>query len=366
MGQDQSFSEQVASKLIEQIKAGAAPWQRPYEAGMGIMPFNPVTGTRYKGINLVTLMAQECGDPRWMTYKQAKEEGYQVRRGERATVIQYWRFEERTQRKDEQGKAVRDQAGNPVYESRRLERPQVFLAYVFNAKQIDGIPAVERKVHNWDPVEEAERILQNSYAKIFHDGSTPQYRSWSDSIHLPLRNAFPSAANYYATALHELGHWTGHETRLNRDLLNKFGSEAYAREELRAEIASMIMGADLGLAYDPNQHASYTAHWVKTLENDSLEIFRAAADAEKIHKYLLSLQQRQSLCAEKPDDDKQAIIEEYDRLVDGSESRQRLEAERPGLVAARDQAVTELRREKLQKEIVRNGDRAREHRYGPL
>jgi antirestriction protein ArdC len=160
MGRDQSFSEQVASKLIEQIKAGTAPWQRPYEAGMGIMPFNPVTGTRYKGINLVNLMAQEYGDPRWMTYKQAKEEGYQVRRGERATVIQYWKFEERTQRKDEQGKAVRDQAGNPVYESRRLERPQVFLAYVFNAKQIDGIPAVERKVHNWDPVEEAERILR--------------------------------------------------------------------------------------------------------------------------------------------------------------------------------------------------------------
>jgi putative DNA primase/helicase len=87
MGRDQSFSEQVASKLIEQIKAGAAPWQRPYEAGMGIMPFNPVTGTRYKGINLITLIAQEYGDPRWMTYKQAKEKGYQVRRGERAAVI---------------------------------------------------------------------------------------------------------------------------------------------------------------------------------------------------------------------------------------------------------------------------------------
>jgi putative DNA primase/helicase len=366
MGQDQSFSEQVASKLIEQIKAGAAPWQRPYEAGMGIMPFNPVTGTRYKGINLVTLMVQECGDPRWMTYKQAKEGGYQVRRGERATVIQYWKFEERTQRKDERGKAVRDQAGNPVYESRRLERPQVFLAYVFNAKQIDGIPAVERKVHNWDPVEEAERILQNSNAKIFYDGSTPQYRSWSDSIHLPLRNAFRSAANYYATALHELGHWTGHETRLNRDLLNKFGSEAYAREELRAEIASMTMGADLGLAYDPNQHASYAAHWVKILEDDSLEIFRAAADAEKIHRYLLSLQQQQSVSDEKSDDDKNAIIKEYDRLVDGPEARQRLEKYRPDLVAARDEAVSEVRREKLRKEIVRSGDRAREHRYGRL
>ena len=96
----QSFSESVAQRLIDQIKAGTAPWQRPYEAGMGIMPFNPVTGTRYKGINLVNLMTQEYDDPRWMTYKQAQEKGYQVRRGERATLIQYWKFEVRTQSRD--------------------------------------------------------------------------------------------------------------------------------------------------------------------------------------------------------------------------------------------------------------------------
>jgi putative DNA primase/helicase len=114
------------------------------------------------------------------------------------------------------------------------------------------------------------------------------------TIHLPDKSRFPSADNYYATALHELGHWSGHASRLDRDLIHPFGSEGYAREELRAEIASMILGVELGIGHDPSQHAAYVGAWIKVLQDDPLEIFRAAADAEKIQGYVLGLEQNQS------------------------------------------------------------------------
>lgn len=118
-------------------------------------------------------------------------------------------------------------------------------------------------------------------------------RIWLDSITMPERGQFPSADNYYATALHELGHWTGHPSRLDRDLSNPFGSEGYAKEELRAEISSMILGNELGIGHDPGQHVAYVGSWIKVLQEDPLEIFRAAADAEKIQAFVLAFEQQQ-------------------------------------------------------------------------
>jgi putative DNA primase/helicase len=341
----QSFSEAVAQRLIDQIKQGTAPWQRRSEPGGYPLPFNPASGTRYKGINLLVLMAHQRADQRWMTYKQAQANGYQVRRGEKATQIQYWKFTVERQRKDAAGQPILDENGRPQLDMAKLEKPQVFLAYVFNAEQIEGIPPQLKKPITWDPIQEAERILQLSKARITHDAPDyPFYRPATDSIHLPDRGRFPSAANYDATALHELGHWTGHETRLKRDLSHPYGSEGYAREELRAEIASLIIGAELGTGYEPAQHAAYAASWAKILRDDPLEIFRAAADAEKIQKYFLGLQQQADL----PD-----AIKEYDRIVDGRpEARKQLEQTNPALVVARDKAVTELRREKANQEIA--------------
>jgi hypothetical protein len=114
----------------------------------------------------------------------------------------------------------------------------------------------------------------------------------------------------------------------------------------------MIIGSELGIGYDPGQHAAYAASWIQILEQQPLEIFRAAADGEKIHTYLQSIQQQQSIPSEELQADKSEIIKEYDRLVDGPAARKRLEQERPSLVAARDQAMVELRREKLQKETA--------------
>ncbi len=294
------FHEQVAEKLIEQLRAGTAPWQKPWTPGepSAFIPMNPTTGKRYKGINAIYLMAQGHTDQRWMTYKQAAAAGGQVRKGEKGTPIQYWKFSEQQTKTDAAGKPVLDAKGEPVKIDVQLERPRVFFATVFNASQIDGLPPPaqrpERPEQNWTAVERAESILAASGAKILHgEGDRAFYRPATDSIHLPEKAQFPSADGYYATALHELGHWTGHPSRLDRDLAHPFGSEGYAKEELRAEIASMILGDELGIGHDPGQHAAYVGSWIKVLQEDPLEIFRASADAEKIQTYVLGLEQKQ-------------------------------------------------------------------------
>lgn len=308
------FHETIAENLIKQLEQGTAPWQRPWEAGESgsFVPFNPLTGKSYKGINALQLMSQECDDQRWMTYKQASELGGQVRRGEKGTSIQYWKFTEEHTKKDEHGKAVLDDEGNPVKITVKLERPRVFYATVFNAEQIDSLPPFQKKEQTWDAIERAEAILSASGALINHSaGGRAFYRPTSDSIHLPEKGLFPSADKYYATALHELGHWTGHELRLNRDMAHPFGSEGYAKEELRAEISSMLLGDALGIGHDPGQHAAYVGSWIKTLRDDPLEIFRAAADAEKIQAFLMNIEQeqRQEVVAKQAHDQQQTEVQ---------------------------------------------------------
>ncbi|EJA8139878.1 DUF1738 domain-containing protein [Escherichia coli] len=290
------FHEVVAENLIAQLKEGTAPWQKPWNPGApgAALPMNPTTGKRYRGINAIHLMAQGYGDQRWMTYKQATAADAQVRKGEKGILVQYWKFTEERLKKNDDGSIVIGKDDQPVKEIVQLERPKVFNAVVFNAEQIDGLPPLTvSKEKSWNSIERAENILKASGAVIRHDQvDRAFYRMSTDSIHLPQKEAFPAADRYYATALHELGHWTGHTSRLDRDLAHPFGSEGYAKEELRAEIASMIMGDELGIGHDPSQHVAYVKSWIKALQDDPLEIFRAAADAEKIQGYVLGLEQQ--------------------------------------------------------------------------
>ncbi|KAI5912224.1 zincin-like metallopeptidase domain-containing protein [Thauera sp. 2A1] len=292
------FHETVAERLIAQLEAGTAPWQRPWAPGEpgAVLPLNPTTGKRYKGINAIHLMSQGRADNRWMTYRQAAAVGAQVRKGEKGTPVQYWQFSEEQVRRDEAGRPVLDGDGEPVKQTVQLERPRVFFATVFNAEQIDGLPPLAHTAPAWDALERAEHILAASGAVIRHgEQNRAFYRPATDTIHLPERSQFPGADTYYATALHELGHWTGHASRLARDLAHPFGSEGYAKEELRAEIASMILGDELGIGHDPGQHAAYVGSWIKALRDDPLEIFRAAAEAEKIKDYVLAFEQQQQV-----------------------------------------------------------------------
>ena len=162
-----------------------------------------------------------------------------------------------------------------------------FSSVVFNAEQIDPMPEREVRPITWEPQERVRCILDHSGAKLFHDqGDRAFYRPSTDSIHLPARAQFDSVEAYYAVALHELSHWTGEKSRLDRDLAHPFGSLGYAKEELRAEIASFMLGEELGVGHDPSNHAAYVKSWIKVLQDDPKELFRASAAAEKIMDYV--------------------------------------------------------------------------------
>lgn len=281
------YAQRVAQQLIVQLEAGTAPWQRPWDPDAITFgrPMNPVSGKPYHGINAVYLMAQGHDDPRWCTYKQAAAEGWQIRRGEKGTTVEYWQWEKEEKQADGSKRNV------------KMERPKVFWATVFHASQIDGIPPYVVPERTWDPQERAEALLQASGAWIDHRaGNEAFYSPASDRIILPLKEQFAAGDRYYATALHELGHWTGHPARLSRDLLNgTFASPEYALEELRAEISSLMVGTELGVGHDPGQHAAYVKSWVKALKDDPREIFRAAADAEKIFNFVLAFDRQHVL-----------------------------------------------------------------------
>jgi putative DNA primase/helicase len=295
-----NYVDQVAAAIIKQLKEGTAPWQKPWEAGERFMPYNPTTGNEYRGMNAVWLMSQAqtrgFDDARWMTYRQSQEQDAQVRKGEKGTPIQFWKWQGLEPVKDANGKPVLDQEGQPLRQMVRYERPRVMGAVVFNAQQIEGLPpAPERPVlPEWERHERAEKMMANSGVPFRHiGGNRAFYRLAEDTITLPERGQFATGDRYYATALHELGHATGHLTRLARDLAHPFGSVGYAREELRAEIGSLMLGEQIGVGHDPGQHVAYVASWIKALEHDPREIFRASADAEKITKLILSYEQAQ-------------------------------------------------------------------------
>ena len=302
------YTKKVAEELIDQLQRGTAPWQRPWQPGERFLPYNPTTGKDYRGGNVIWLMAQGRSDPRWMTYRQADAEGAQVRKGEHGTQNQYWITRGTEPVTDEQGKPVRDENGKPVTRIVEYERPRVKTFTVFNAEQIDGLaPMPVRAVEEWQRHERAEAIMQGSGARIEHQpGNRAFYQPANDRVVLPKRGQFPSADGYYATGLHELGHWTGAPDRLNRDLAHPFGSEGYAREELRAEIGSLMLGTEIGIGHDPSRHASYVASWVKALENDPQEIFRAAGDAEKITAMLRGFDRTQAQAEEQTQEQTQA------------------------------------------------------------
>ncbi|MFS2012030.1 zincin-like metallopeptidase domain-containing protein [Azospirillum sp. CT11-132] len=295
------FVQTVAATIIDQLKEGTAPWIKPWKPGERHLPYNPTTGNEYRGANTLWLMAmgqaRGYGDPRWMTYNQAQDTGAQVRKGEKGTRVQYWKWQGLEPLLGQDGKPVTGEDGQPLKQMVRYERPRVLSAVVFNAAQIDGLPAAEAKpaLPEWQRHEQAERLLSAGDPKILHQaGNRAFYSPVWDHIVLPERSQFPNADGFYATALHEKGHWTGHSSRLDRDLSHPFGSSGYAREELRAEIASMVLGQQLEIGHDPGQHVAYIGTWIEALQEDPREIFRAAADAEKIVKHLNGLGQQLS------------------------------------------------------------------------
>lgn len=160
---------------------------------------------------------------------------------------------------------------------------------VFNVEHIDGLPLATEpgnSVQTFDALPQAENLFRSSGANIIEKGQNAFFRPSTDEIYLPERHLFPEAADFYATGLHELIHWSGGKLRLNREMKGKFGSEDYAQEELVAELGSAFLMADLGIVGEV-QHESYIASWLKALKNDKRYIFKAASAASKAHHYLM-------------------------------------------------------------------------------
>jgi antirestriction protein ArdC len=272
----------VTDRVIALMQEHGANWVNPFKkAGVAYQPTNPITGKAYRGINTFLLATTAYGAPYWAGYGQWAEKKCQVRRGERATMIVYWKMLEKTTVVDG--------------EAKKTTRPMLRYLAVFNAAQVDGEYAaglvaapVPEKPCEAAMIATADAVFAATGARIVSDRSARAFYSPSeDFIHMPVRECFEATATssatecYYGTLAHELTHWTGHASRLNRDLSNRFGTQAYAFEELVAELGSAMLCAELGISIEPRaDHAQYLNNWLAVLKSDNAAIIKAASLAK--------------------------------------------------------------------------------------
>lgn len=268
--------QQITDKIVAALEtANAKDWRCPWHRRGGGLPINAKTNRPYRGINVLSLWAADqvagYGDARWATYRQWSELGGQVRRGEKSSLVVFYR-----------DYAAENEDGDP--ERRFVARA----SFAFNASQVDGVsPAEELPPGGFEPIEVAEATIRETGARIDHGGEMAAYIPSQDRIVMPPRERFRDTDGYYATMFHELGHWTGAPGRLDRDLTGRFKSQAYAAEELIAELTSAFVTAGLGLASEPHQQtAAYIAGWISLLKQDKRALFTAAAQASKAADYL--------------------------------------------------------------------------------
>ena len=273
--------QRITDQIAAAIEAGAGKWRMPWHPGADgaapVQPVNAATGKPYRGINTVVLWvaAQAEGYPSavWATYRQWAELGAQVRKGERASPVVFWKISDKEEQED----------ANEGEEDGRRSRVFARGYSVFNAAQVDGyaapalpvLPETERIGH-------AEAFFAAIGTDIRHGGARACYVPALDQIRMPPFEAFRDPVAYYATLAHEATHLTGHLSRCARDLRGRFGDEAYAAEELVAELGAAFLCADLALAPEPRpDHAAYVASWLKVLRGDKRAIFTAAAKAQQ-------------------------------------------------------------------------------------
>lgn len=277
----------LVEKILDMMKAGyvftAPEWNR-----QALRSYNPISAITYKGGNRLRLMAAaiELGyrDPRWMTARQMALAGYEKRPGEKGILCEKWIFERKIKQLNEDG----------IEETviKELNPPRVSFFVVYNAEQVMNFPSLDfQAVHDEETMQITERLIQASECPIIEVAQTDAYYDYEgDRIVLPPRDFFKDEVSFVKTSIHEMAHSTGHETRLNRDMHHPFGSEQYAREELRAEIGALFVEADLGIRLEAEHyqdHSNYLASWIKVLKDDPNEFFRACSDAEKINERLM-------------------------------------------------------------------------------
>lgn len=283
-----SLYDEVTQTIIAQLEEGVFPWVRPWSKARASpgLPRNAVSGRPYSGINVLVLWGAviEGGYPSqdWLTFRQAQAAGGCVRKGERGRMVFY---ADRFTPKEEREKVESGEDARAIPFLKRFT--------VFNAEQCDGlpeglvsqpVPLPERELHR-----AAEDLIAATGADFRIGGAEAFYSPSGDFVMVPPQPAFHRQIDYYRTALHELGHWTGHCSRLDRDQTGRFGTAPYAREELVAELASAFLCAALGI--EPTvRHADYLGSWLAVLRAGNRAIFRAASQASKAAEFLLQCQ----------------------------------------------------------------------------
>jgi len=274
--------EDIAAQIIASIEAGASNgvWTKPWNAASGL-PHNASTGAPYSGGNLLWLWvsALDNGYPTqvWATYKQWGQLGAQVRKGEKATSAVKWVLLE-CKDHDADERCNRCGAMIPVGFS------------LFNAAQVDGYePEVEQPRNLDERLEDADRFFAAVNATVTHGGNQAAFDRRRDVIMMPEFEAFESASAYYGTLAHEMTHWTGHPSRLDRDFGKRFGDDAYAFEELVAELGAAMLCGHLQINEEPRpDHAQYLTSWLKVLKADSQALWTAASAASKAAQHLIA------------------------------------------------------------------------------
>lgn len=285
--------QRITDTIIEQLEEGTKPWIRPWRGNArgSIIP-RRATGEAYRGINVLMLWlsSQMCGyeENTWMTYRQARDHGGQVRQGEKGTlVVKYGTFTPKEQ-EDDAERAI----------------PYLKGYTVFNVEQIDNLPESLRspvettRLTPFPLLDAVETFVKGTAACVTYGGLKACYRPAMDDILMPARDRFLDEVHLYSTLLHELGHWSGAKSRLDRNISGRFGTEAYAVEELVAELTAAFLSADLGVHHNPRDNTSaYLASWIKVLKADKRAIITAAAKAQAASDYLHGLQGKQEVQA---------------------------------------------------------------------
>ncbi|MDI5932205.1 ArdC family protein [Halomonas kalidii] len=288
--------QQITDQFINALEQGTVSWVKPWNNTSEPlrMPMNASTGRQYSDVNVLLLWAaaMSCGYPRhrWLTFKQALDAGGNVRKGEKSTLVCFFKPMKR-QVLDEAKQPVLDEDGEPLEESFSIMKG----LRLFNVAQCEGVPEsisgmAGEVAPEFEPSEEADRILNASDAQIDHvEGDRAFYNPVADRIQLPLQSQFDEAIGYYGTALHELVHWTGHRDRLDRDGIARwsgFGSPEYAKEELIAELGAAFLCAHAGIPGEL-RHEGYIENWLEALKGDKRYLFQASSAARKASEYLL-------------------------------------------------------------------------------
>ncbi|MFL6446335.1 MAG: ArdC family protein [Bryobacteraceae bacterium] len=279
----------MTATIIDAMETGSQEFEMPWNA-TAPFPRNARTQLAYRGVNILVLWAQamkhEYTSALWATYQQWHELGAQVRKGEKSTAVVFWKFCGETE------EAATDTETPDSSDNRRC----CARAYhVFNATQVDGfeVPLITA-LPDAERIRHAETFFANAGVRVIEGGSRAYYRLDCDEIHMPPFSAFKKPDYFYSVLGHEAVHAVGHPSRSNRQLTNRFGSEAYAAEELIAELGSAFISAELKLDTEPRaDHAPYVRNWLAVLRHDKRAIFTAASKAQEAVDWLLKSQTQQ-------------------------------------------------------------------------